>query len=78
MGEKSSRHVDSDVHSAEEFARFFDDKINKVRESTLNTPLHDIPVTAVHTLDMWTADTADDVHKLITSACNKTCQSECV
>jgi len=25
---------------------------------------------------MWTAVTADDVHKLITSACNKTCQSD--
>jgi len=52
MGEKTSRHADSKAHSAEEFARFFDDKITNVRESTLNTPLHDIPVTAAHTLDM--------------------------
>jgi len=31
MGEESSRHVDSDAHSAEEFARVFDDKVNNVR-----------------------------------------------
>ena len=76
MGEKTSRHADSKAHSAEEFARIFDDKITNVPESTLNTPLHDIPVTAAHTLDLWTAVTADDVHKLIQSACNKTCQSD--
>jgi len=75
MAQKTSRHVDSDAHSAEEFVRFFDDKVNNVQQSTLDTPLHDIPVTAAHSLDMWTAVRADDVHKLIQSACSKTSQS---
>jgi len=76
MGEKSSRHVDSDAYSAEKVARFFDDKVTNVRATTLNTPLHDIPVTATHTLDVWSPVTANEVRKLILSACNKTCQSD--
>jgi len=76
MGEKTSWHVDAEAHSAEEFAKFFDDKINGVRESTSSTPLHDVPVTAAHSLDMWIPVTADDVFRLIQSACNKTRQSD--
>ena len=46
MGEKTSRYVDAEAHSAEEFAKFFDEKVKGVRESTSSTPLYDVPVTA--------------------------------
>jgi len=76
MGEKTSRHVDAEAHSAEEFAKFFDEKVKGVRESTSSTPLYDVPVTAAQTLDMRNPVTVDDVCKLIQSACNKTRQSD--
>jgi len=46
MGEKTSRHFDAETHSAEEFAKFFDEKVKGIRESTSSTPLYDVPVTA--------------------------------
>jgi len=49
MGEKTSRHEDGETHSAKEFAKFFDEKINSIHESASSMPLHDVPVTATHT-----------------------------
>jgi len=46
-GRELAEHVDDEAHSAEEFAKFVDDKINGVCESTSSMPLHDVPVTAV-------------------------------
>jgi len=38
--------------------------------------MHNVPLTATHTLNMWNPVTVDDVYKLIQSACNKTCRSD--
>ena len=35
--------VDTDLHTADEFAAFFKDKVESVRTSTDSTPLYDIP-----------------------------------
>jgi len=35
--------ADSDVHTADDFATFFDNKVDAVRASTAATPLYDVP-----------------------------------
>jgi len=41
LGETSSD--DTGVHTADEFAAFFSDKVAAVRASTATTPLYDVP-----------------------------------
>jgi len=61
-------------HTADEFASFFDDKVDGVRASTASTPIYDVPYRATPTLEDWTAVTAEEIQKLISSAPNKTCE----
>ena len=35
--------ADTDVHTADDFATFFNDKVDAVRASTAATPLYDVP-----------------------------------
>jgi len=60
--------------TADEFATFFQNKVESVHSFTASTPLYDVPYKTTATLDAWTAVTADEVEKLIGSALCKTCQ----
>jgi len=73
LGETSA--TETCVHTADDFATFFKNKVNAVRASTAATPLYEVlyRMTA-STWDGWSAVTADEVEKLIASALNKTCQ----
>jgi len=61
-------------HTADDFASFFEDKVDGVRASTASTPIYDVPYRATPTLEDWTAVTAEEIQKLISSAPNKTCE----
>ena len=73
MGEKQTSS-DSGGFTADEFASFFVDKVEAVRQSTSSTPLHHVSETAAHTMASWEPVTPDDVVKLISNALNKSCQ----
>jgi len=73
LGETSTN--ETGVYTADDFAAFFEDKVDAVRTSTTATPSYDVPFKAMtSTLGSWTAVTVDEVEKLIASALNKTCQ----
>jgi len=55
-------------------AFFFEDKVDRVRASTASMPIYDVPYRATPTLEDWTAVTAEEIQKLISSAPNKTCE----
>ena len=44
--------------TADEFATFFQNKVESVHSSTASTPLYDVPYKTTATLDAWTAVTA--------------------
>jgi len=58
-------------HTADDFASFFEDKVDGVQASTALTPIYDVPHRATPTLEDWTAVTAEEIQKLISSAPNK-------
>ena len=60
--------------TADKFVTFFQNKVESVHSTTASTPLYDVPYKTTTTLDAWTAVTADEVEKLISSALCKTCQ----
>jgi len=73
LGESCS--VESSALSADDFASFFEDKVDAVRTSTAATPLYDVPCIPIEsTLDEWSAVTTDEVERLINAALNKTSQ----
>ena len=74
MGEKPCGRCDDGDCTAEDFAKFFSDKVDTIRSETSTTPLQDIPDTASHAIDEWSPVTALEVEKLIGSSLNKTCQ----
>lgn len=69
-----SAYDDSCVHTADDFAAFFKDKIDTVRVSTTSIPLYDVPSRSMPTLESWTPVTTDEIEKLIGSSPCKTCQ----
>ena len=67
--------VESSALSADDFASFFEDKVDAVRTSTASMPLYDVPCIPIEsTLDESVAVTTDEVEKLINTAPNKTSQ----
>jgi len=66
--------ADTDAYTADDFAAFFKDKVEAVRESTAATPLYDVPYRLTPTIAEWSIVTSEEVEKLIGSALNKTCQ----
>jgi len=64
----------SSGHTADEFATFFANKVDAVRQSTSSTALPDVAVTARHALNEWELVTPEVVVKLIGNAPNKSCQ----
>ena len=66
--------MDTDLHTADEFAAFFKDKVESVRASSDSTLLYDVPSRTTSTLEHFAPVTIDEVEKLIGSAPCKTCQ----
>ena len=60
--------------AADDYAKYFKDKIDSVRTSTAGTPTYDVPRWATSLSAEFTAVTTDEVAKLISCAPNKTCQ----
>ena len=48
-------------HTADDFASFFEDKVDRVRASTASMPIYDVPYRATPTLEDWTAVTAEEI-----------------
>ena len=48
-------------HMANDFASFFEDKVDRVRASTASMPIYDVPYRATPTLEDWTAVTAEEI-----------------
>jgi len=69
----STRNDDSPF-CADDFAKYFKDKVDSVRASTAAMPLYDVPFRMTSSLSDFAAVTVDEVAKLISSAPNKTCQ----
>jgi len=65
---------DGGTHTADNFAVFFRDKVEAVRNSTAATSLYNVPHRVTPTITQWATVTVDEVQKLIRSALNKTCQ----
>jgi len=73
LGESCS--VESSALSADDFASFFEDKVDAVRTSTASMPLYDVPCRPIEsTLDEWSAVTTDEVERLMNASLNKTSQ----
>jgi len=62
----------SSGHTADEFATFFANKVDAVRQSTSSPPLPDVAVTGRHAL--WELVTPEAVVKLIGNRPDKSCQ----
>jgi len=69
----SARNDDSPF-CADDFAKYFKDKVDSVRASTATTPLYDVPFRMTSSQADFAAVAVDEVAKLISSAPNKTCQ----
>jgi len=74
MGEKPGGRCDESDCTADDFAKFFKDKVDSIRTSTSITPPQDIADTASHVINEWKPVTPADVEKLIGSSLSKTCQ----
>jgi len=74
MGEKPGGRSDDGDCTAEDFAKFFLDKVDSVSSATSTTLPQEISRTASHVIDEWRPVTALEVEKLISSSLNKTCQ----
>jgi len=72
LSERSSE--DTHVHTADDFATYFKDKVDSVYASTMSNLPYDVPYRSTPTLKQWTPVTVDEVEKLITSSPNKTCR----
>ena len=66
---------DASPFSADDYAKYFKDKIDSVRVSTAATPAYDVLCQVTSSFAEFTAVTADDVAKLISCATNKTPQN---
>ena len=64
----------SDAHTADDFATFFQNKVDSVRSSTATTPLYDVPCRATPTISELAPVTAEEVERMIGSSPNKSCQ----
>jgi len=72
LGEANSEI--SDVHTADDFAAFFQNKVDTVRSSTATTSLYDAPCRATPTISELAPVTAEEVDKMISSSLDKSCQ----
>ena len=63
LGEANSEV--SDAHTADDFATFFQNKVDSVRSSTATTPLYDVPCRATPTISELAPVTAEEVERMI-------------
>ena len=63
----------SSGHTADEFATFFANKVDAIRQSTSSTALPDVAVTVRQALNEWELVTPETVVKLIGNAPNESC-----
>ena len=59
--------ADCDSYTAEDFAHFFQDKVETVRASLAATPPYDVPHRSTPTITDLSVVTSDEVEKLIGS-----------
>ena len=64
----------SDAHTADDFATFFQNKVDSVRSSTATTSLYDVLCRSTLTISKLAPVTAEEVEKMIGSSPNKLCQ----
>ena len=74
MGNVNGKKNVDDSHTADEFAGFFQQKIEAIRSETETAKPPEILETKTNLLNCWSPVTAEDVEKKITTAPNKTCQ----
>ena len=56
------------MHTADEFASFFKDKVESVRASTDSKPMYEVPFRTTSTLEQFTPVTVEELDELIGSA----------
>lgn len=66
------------LHTAHIFAKFFSDKVEKIRAMTATAPAPSIQQRTVDPLDSFTAVIADEIVKLITGLPSKQCELDLV
>jgi len=71
---KGTMTTKSNTHTADVFARFFQQKVDKVRAATASSPPPPTASIATEFLEAWTEIQCDEVVKLISQAPNKTSQ----
>jgi len=71
---KTRQRKEPITNTADEFAVFFAEKVDSVRQSTSSTPLPHVPATAKQELREWEPVTSEDVAKLISEAPSKSYQ----
>jgi len=64
----------SDAHNADDFAIFYQNKVDSVRSLTATSSLYDMPCRATPTTSELAPVTAEEVEKMIGSSPNKSCQ----
>jgi len=64
----------SDTHTADDFATFFQNKVDSVCSLTATSSLYDVPCRATPTTSELAPVTAEEVEKMIGSSPNKSCQ----
>jgi len=74
MGEKPTGQCENGDCTADDFAKFFADKVDSIRTEAASTPPHHSTDTASHVISDWKPVSALEVEKLIGSSRNKTCQ----
>jgi hypothetical protein len=74
MGDsKGSKSIECS-HTADNFAKFFQDKIELIRSETVAASPPDMPETEMNLLDCWLPVTVENIEKLINAAPIKSCQ----
>ena len=59
--------INTDVHTADEFAAFLKENVESVCASTYSTPMNEVPFWMIPTLEHFTPLTVEDIDKLIGS-----------
>ena len=68
MGEKPGGRCDDSDCTADDFAKFFSDKVDSIRSATSGTPPHVSADTASHVINEWKSVTVLEVENLISSS----------
>jgi len=64
----------SEAHTADDFATFFQNKVDSVRSTTATTSLYDVPCHATPMIRVLAPVMAEEAERMIGSSPNKSCQ----